>query len=339
MSKALILFFTFALLSCQSTPSRKVERSIANTTLLRTFLREVSDQSKRHAASELQQQVERRLKEYIRQSPDSGDFGNWTRMGITKDQAMKIESLYDDLPYMNKVQKWVMENITILAKEVKPSVARSAYNKILGKSGSLFDPYHGLTDDVQDLAMARRNQTMPGHLRRKAPAQSKPKTVVEELQSRNNRLIAATEKLEGVDDTAKQYLLNNLKMGDDLVKTNPMVASNIHHSVEGSLLITKKTGRRAVGKGCKAFNEKASGEVLELKARVDMRRAELIEKKAYDKAGGVFDSIDDVPANKRLTQSEVDDLTEEAFEDVLGYSRVEARAAIKRLKSPPCQVY
>lgn len=330
---------TLSFTACQSSPSRRMERSVANTTVLRSFLGEVAQQSRNQASRELQQQVEENLKRFLRQDPSDGSHGNWVRMGITREQAMKIDSIYDDLPYMNKVQKWIMENVTVLAKEVKPSVARSAYNKILGRSGSLFDPYHGLADNVQSMAMARRNQTMPEGLKRKTPDQAKPKSVSDELRSRNTRLIAAAEKLEAVDDTTRSYLIKNLKVADDLAKNNPMVVSNIHHSMEGSLIIAKKTGRRSVGKGCKGFSEKASGEVLELKARVDMRRAELIEKKAYDKAGGAFDSADEIPADRRLTQQEVDELTEQAFQDVLGYSRREAQAALKRLKSPPCQVY
>lgn len=338
MSKVLVFSVMLTLAACQSTPPRKVERSIANTTVLRTFLKEVAEQSRDVGARDLQQQIEKNLKEYIRQNSE-GEHGNWVRMGITKDQAFKIESLYDDLPYMNKVQKWVMENVTTLAKGVKPSIASNAYTKIVGRSGSVINPYQGLSDDVKDLAMARRGQTMPSHLRRKAPEAQKSQSISDELRSRNNRLIAAVENLDGVDSTAKQYILNNLKISDDLVKNNPLVASNIHHSVEGSVLITKKTGLRSMGKGCESFNEKASGEILEIKARVDMRRAELIEQKAYDKAGKVFNSVDEIPADRRLSQAEIDEATEEAFEDVLGYSRKEAQAAIKRLKSPPCQVY
>lgn len=339
MKKLICFFIALAFVGCQSTPSRRyAERSIANTGILKVFVREVAESSEKYAARELEEQIEKRLKDYLREVPADGEFGNWARMGITKEQAMKIEGLYDDLPYMNKVQKWVMENVTVLMHDVRPSMARAAYKKILGPSGRLFDPYHGLTDDVQGMAMARRNQTMPEHLRRNRPA-ARPKSVVDEIQARNYRLVAATESLEGVDDTAKNYLLKNLKMGEKIAKDNPLLASNIHHSVEGSLLITKKTGQRAIGKGCQEFNEKASAEVLELKARVDMRRAELVEKRAYDKNGGAFNKVDDVPAEKRLTKEELDEITEEAFEDVLGYSRVEARAAMKRLKSPPCQVY
>lgn len=339
MSKILILSLAVAFLSCQSTPSRKMERSVANTTVLRTFISEVADQSRAMAARELQERVERSLKEFLRQEPSDGKFGNWVRMGITREQALKINSLYDDLPYMNKVQKWVMENITILAREVRPSVARSAYNKILGRSGVLLDPYVSLSDDVQGMAMARRNQTMPEALRRNTPSPSGPKSVSAELRSRNNRLIAAVENLDEIDAASKGYFLNNLKVSDDIMKNNPLVASNIHHSMEGSLLIAKKTGRKAVGKGCQGFNEKASAEVLEIKARIDMRRAELIEKRAYDKAGGVFENASELPSAKRLSQGEVDELTEQAFQDVLGYTRKEASAAVKRLKSPPCQVY
>lgn len=343
MTRVYFLCLIFALVSCQSSRSRFSPslsgRSIANTPVLKMFIQELAQDSGRVASKELQQKVEENLIDYLRAEVGKDEAGNWVRMGITKEQAMKINSLYDDFPYMNKVQKWVMENITTLVKDVKPSSARNAYNKILGKNGSLFDPYQGMADDVQAMTTSRRNQNMPAHLREKPAAQSEPKTVEQELKSRNNRLIAAAEELEVADATGRQYLIDNLKFIDEAAKTNPMVASNVIHSMESSLLIMKKTGQRAVGKGCTDFNQKIAGEISEIKARVDMKMAELTEARAYSKAGEVFDSVDQVPMERRLTEGELDEIREEAFQDVLGYTNKEARAAIKRLKSPPCQVY
>tara|TARA_Y100000780_G_scaffold231707_1_gene258302 strand:+ start:75075 stop:76031 length:957 start_codon:yes stop_codon:yes gene_type:complete len=313
--------------------SRSTSRSLANTTLLRSFINEVANQSEKMAAKELQEQLDKKFKEFIREGAEN-KTGNWVRMGITRDQAMKIESLSDDLPYMNKVQKWVMENMTTLTKDVKPSVAAKAYAEITGKTGSLHNPYAGMSDEVADLTSGARNFTMPNKLKT-----SGEDSVTSELKKRNNRLIAAVDEVESADPKAIEYLKINLERSAKMIKSNPMVASNIHHSLEGALLITRKTGKRALGPGCESFNGKASERVLELKSRVDMRRAELIEQKAYDKAGFVFNKLDEVPPANRLTEKEIDEITEEAFSDILGYTRLEARAAIKRLKNKPCRVY
>ncbi|MCO4754785.1 MAG: hypothetical protein KC478_09890 [Bacteriovoracaceae bacterium] len=338
MKNFAVLFLTFSIASCQMTPSRNMSRSIANTSLLRSFLKEVADQSEKMAAKELQSQLDARFKEFIREEAPNGQSGNWARMGITKDQAMKIDSLYDDLPYMNKVQKWVMENMTVLMKEVKPSIAAKAYSSIAGNAGGLYNPYKGLSDDVGSAVSSRRSQTMPDNMRRRQ-AQPKEASVVQELHSRNTRLIAAIEEVNKADPKALEYLKVNLERSKEMISKNPLVASNIHHSLEGALLITKKTGKRSLGPGCEAFNGKASERILELKSRVDMRRAELVEQRAYDKAGFVFNKVDEVPAANRVTESEIDELTEQAFSDVLGYTRLEAKAAIKRLKSKPCKIY
>ena len=49
--------------------------------------------------------------------------------------------------------------------------------------------------------------------------------------------------------------------------------------------------------------------------------------------------MDEVPGAKRLTEKEIIEEQENAFSEVLGYTRLEARAAIKRLKNKPFRVY
>lgn len=342
MRQILTLIILISVAACQSRPSYKsAQRSVANTTVMRVFITEVAEQSQRYAARELQNQVESRLVQFLREGADeSNQVGNWVRMGITKEQAMQVNGLYDDLPYMNKVQKWVMENFTTLMSDIRPSMARNAYSKVLGESGSLYDPYMGMSDDLQNALSGRRNQTMPPMLRRNTPEVTAALSISEEIQRKNTRLMAATETIKEADANAVQNIRANLNdISDDLLKNNPLVASNINHSVEGSIIITKKTGRSSMGPGCVSFNENASAEIIEMKARVDIRRAELVEERAYEKAGKVFDTVDEVPVAQRLSQKELDEITEQAFADVLGYTRTEARAAIRRLKSPPCRIY
>lgn len=339
------LFLTICLLmsACSSvnTSQHDTYRSLANTTALRLFVRSVAKRSGNVAARELEQQIQRNFKSFIMQTPDGSDVGNWARIGITREQASKINGLYDDLPYMNKVHKWIMENVTVLARGVKPSIARAVYNEISGGSHALLNPYRGMTDDAAAGVLNRRNQNRPGAVRNNTANSMEPPSIYDDILGRNRRIASATESLNinKIDDKAKQYILDNINVSDDFVRQNPLLASNMNHSAESALMIVKKTGRRSVGPGCKQFNEKASAEILELKARVDMRRAQIIEQKAYAKAGDTFNSVDDIDDALRLSQKEIDDATEEAFEEVLGYTKVEARAAIRRLKAKPCKVY
>tara|TARA_B100001971_G_scaffold152968_1_gene142172 strand:- start:567 stop:1541 length:975 start_codon:yes stop_codon:yes gene_type:complete len=316
-------------------------RSLANTTALRVFVNSLARRSGNVAARELEQQIQNNFRRFIMEVPDGSDVGNWARIGITKEQAKRINSLYDDLPYMNKVHKWIMENVTVLARGIKPSIARTVYNEISGGRHVLVNPYAGMTDDAAQSVLNRRNQNRPGSVRNNNAAKMDPPTIYDDILGRNRRIASATESLQlnKLDSNAKKYILDNISVSDDFVKNNPLLASNMNHSAESALMIVKKTGRRSVGPGCKQFNEKASAEILELKARVDMRRAQIIEQKAYAKAGDTFNSVDDIDDALRLSQKEIDDATEEAFEEVLGYTKVEARAAIKRLKAKPCKVY
>lgn len=340
MKKILLFSLILAFSSCQMNSHNRVSsRSVANTNIMKNFIGEVARGSQKYVAKELEHELEKRLKAFLSKEADGSEIGNWARMGITKDQAKNINGLYDDLPYMNKVQKWVMENITTLMREIKPSIARTAYNKILGNAGS-FNPYAVLNESVESTAIARRNSVKPSKFSREIP-EVKIVSVADEIANKNKQLVNYTQKLKtkGLDPKTQESILKSLDLSDDFIRRNPASASNIHHSVESSITIASKTGSRGVGVGCPKFNQKASGDVLDIKSRVDMRRAQIIEEKAYEKAGRKFASVDEIPEASRLTAREIDDATEEAFEDVLGYSRKEAKAAVNRLKTPPCQVY
>lgn len=319
------------------TPSRDVDRYVASSPILRTFIKEIAEKSEGLASRELEQQIEAQLKKFLRENPADGDFGNWARMGISKEEAMKIESLYDDLPYMKKVQKWVMENVTLLSREVKPSVARNAYNKIVGKSKALFDPYKGLSDDVAAQVMRRRDQTMPAHLRRDAGV-VKPKSVKDEIVFKNERLNSVASDIVK-DSRLKKQFAEGFQTSSSLAKTNPIAAKNIQESMESALDVYRATGLKSIGKGCDAFNKNISAPIAALKQEFDLVVNARVAMKAEQKAGRSFASFEEIPVGQRVTQAELDDARIEAFQDVLGYSKKEAQAAYKRLRSAPCQVY
>jgi hypothetical protein len=46
--------------------------------------------------------------------------------GSPKNRLSRINGLYDDLPYMNKVHKWIMENVTVLARGDKTISGKSS---------------------------------------------------------------------------------------------------------------------------------------------------------------------------------------------------------------------
>lgn len=94
-----------------------------------------------------------------------------------------------------------------------------------------------------------------------------------------------------------------------------------------------------MGPGCKKFNETAAESIIANKADIDQLRAQIIEQKAYDKAGKVFNSFEEVAPAKRLTQIEIDDATIEAFKKVNAMTDDEARLALNRLKQDPCKIY
>ena len=281
MKWSLILVISLVMSSCSSLNKSQHDtyRSLANTTALRVFVNSLARRTGNVAARELEQQIQNNFKRFIMQTPDGSDVGNWARLGITKDQAQRISTLYDDLPYMNKVHKWIMENVTVLARGVKPSIARAVYNEISGSGIVLVNPYAGMTDEATQLTLQRRNQNRPGSVRNTNADDLGAPSIFDDILGRKRRIASATESLniKGLDSNAKKYILDNMNLSDDFVRTNPLLASNINHSAESALMIVKKTGRRSVGPGCKQFNEKASAEILELKARVDMKRAQLIE--------------------------------------------------------------
>lgn len=311
--------------SCQSfnsfqSPSSKVKREIANSNLLRSFIDDIARQTQRSGTRYSSEQIERKILEYIKRKEKDMAYGNWTKMGLMDDQVKQINGLYDDLPYMNKVHKWVSENITRIIK-IDTKVASSAYDLIMSRSKPLFNPYKTAMGEANQMMLNRRNASSPFH----STAQ---KESLVKMQVRNTK-----------DPGIRKIYQENFKEFTKRADLNPALEANYHEILESATTVTRKSGFRGMGEGCKTFNEKASLEILEMKANVDIYRARLIEEKAYRKAGREFASVDDISSSKRLTQSEIDEATEEAFENVLNYTKAEAKIAVRRLKSKPCKVY
>jgi hypothetical protein len=326
MQKSLFLVvLSLVIASCQSfrssdNASSRVRREIANLNLLKGFIDDIARQTQKSATSYTSKQIERKVLDYIKRKEKDMAFGNWSKMGLMDDQVKQINGLYDDLPYMNKVHKWVSENITRIIK-VETSIAESAYALMMRRSKPSINPYKNAVSDANEMMMNRRNSSSP--FQSTAVKENIIKSKIRQVKDRNIRKVY-------------QENYTNISKRSDI---SPALEANYHEILESATKVTRKTGHSGMGSGCKAFNEKASLEVLEMKANIDIYRARLIEEKAYQKAGREFASVDDISSAKRLTTKEIDDATEEAFENVLNYTREEARIAVRRLKNKPCKVY
>lgn len=317
-----IMVLVFA--SCQSQRSwfsSSGSREIANTRVLKMFIDDIARQSQKTAQRYTAKEIEQKVLEYLKRKEKDMAHGNWSKVGISKLQADDMKSLYDDVPHMGKVHKWVAENITKIIK-VSDDVAAASYNVIVKRSKTSINPYKFGQQHSNQLMLNRRANSSP----------------FKSVNQKGQRVFHQVSEIK--DQTIKKVYMENYLSFQKRAGNNPGVTSNAHEIIESATQVTKYTGKAGMGKGCKAFNEKASFDVLEMKANIDIHRASIIQERAIAKNGGrSFASIDDVPAKNRLTTQEIDEATEEAFESVLGYTKVEARAAVKRLKGKPCKVY
>ncbi len=319
-----VLLSVLVLSSCQSFnsqgPDMSAKREIANTGFLKGFIDDIARQTQGTANRMTSAQIEKKVLAYIKRKERDMAYGNWSKMGIMDDQAKNINGLYDDLPYMNKVHKWVSQNITSIIK-VESRVAANAYKVIVNQTGKKFNPYKLTKKELNALTVAKRSSSSP-------------------FESSHVREVFIKGEIRAVKNSKiRKIYQDNYKLYSQRVKSDPTIAANIDEILESATTVTKRTGHSGMGKGCKTFNSKASVEVLEMKANLDIYRAKLIEEKAFRKAGGPFDKLDDISTSKRLTTQEIDEATEEAFEKVLNYTREEAKLAVRRLKRAPCQVY
>lgn len=315
-----IILFT----SCQHHSSQyassKNSRKVANSSAMRLFIQEIAIRGNGLTVHTIETQA----LSYIKRQENK--VGNWQQMGITKEEAMGIKSLYDDLPYMNKVRKWVRSNITKIVR-VEAKIAKEAYDVIMKGHTSYINPYKlAASQEVTQMVSTRRRSLSPTrsineHTRR--------------VSMSINDLPSSYSWSSGIKKRYKENLLTLIRRG----KTNPSIIANANEIIESAANVTKKTGLSGMGDGCRAFNESAASNIISNKADIDLLRSQLIEEKAYAKAGKVFGSFDEIPVAQRLTQSEVDDATVEAFKRINAMTDDEARSAVSRLKKKPCRLY
>jgi hypothetical protein len=336
-SMVITLLFVAA---CQHGPSSKSDsyssytgsssgRMIATNSAMRIFIQELASRSKTLSMRTIETQA---LK-YIKKYDPSKKAGNWQQMGLSKQQAQKINSLYDDLPYMNKVRKWLRSNITKVVR-VERQIAEQAFDVMMKGRKSYLNPYKFHASQTSTRVTSRRSSLSP--FSSISEHQSRVTHNITKLPTNTTKVGSSTAKqIKNLQTRYKENLLTMVKRG----KTNPSLLANGNEIVDSAAKITKKTGHSGMGPGCKKFNESAADNIIANKADIDNLRAQIIEERAYAKAGKSFGSFDEIPAAKRLTQGEVDDATVEAFKRVNAMTDDEARAALNRLKQKPCRLY
>lgn len=334
----LLILISLVLAGCQSNPSRngnftsdgEVSRTPSTSSVLvRTFIRELAAHSGHSAAA-----IERQAIQYIQRQARNNAHGNWSEIGITREEAMRIESLYDDLPYMNKVRKWVQNNVHRVIT-VQRAHAELAYAAMMRGRSNVSNPYTREAFTLAERLASARNRFKPA-FDTIGIAQHRVNLAVSELGAKARNLSSQTRKK--IADLTKRYkdaLLTYVKRG----RVSPSIAANGNEIVESATTITRKTGHEAMGPGCKEFSDAASVETLARKADVDIERAARVEELAHQKAGKAFDSFDEIDEAKRLTQREIDDATVDAFKTVNALTDDEARAVVNRLKNNPCKLY
>lgn len=311
-----ILFFTF--LGCQSNQSLKKEfkRNPASSSAWKTFIRNVAQ-----AGKMTDEAVEKHFIEFIkRQNKDSLD--NAAQMGLTAEQAQSIKTLSDDLNFLPKVRKWGLENMDVVFPNLQKSVFADAYKAASAGNPGMKNRYL-MTSSIKGKRVPRGGAS---------PFQS--------ANQRKHR--ALLENIEGVNgQKTRDMLIENLEAVTNNSKRSPAAVANVHEIIESAAMVSKRTGVSGMGDGCEQFIKNASDEVLEIKANVDLYRAQLIEERAFERAGRSFANVDKdkIPSNLRLQQEDLDQATIDSFKKVLGYSDEEARAAVARLQKKPCRLY
>lgn len=326
--KRILVFtlITLILASCQSHQSiwgGNGSRHIANTVVLRNFLDDIARQMSKKGQQMTTQQLEKKIMEYMRRKSDDMAHGNWTKMGITKLQADDMKSLYDDVPYMNKVHNWVAENITRIVK-VSDDIAYSSYKLIMKESGSVINPYAYSKNASQNMMSSRRNLVTP-------PAFTK--TPYQSINDKSSRVF--TQIADVKDQAVKKIYMKNYMDLAKRGKVDPRLMANTNEILESAAQITKVTRRPAMGSGCNAFTANASDDVIDGFTNYMVQRNKIIQRemKELTKSGQKVEN---------LTKKQIDDVFAkadvEAFELTHGYTRIEAQAAVRRLKNKPCKV-
>jgi hypothetical protein len=319
MHKLLILFLSVSIIiSCQTNrqTTDNSGREVANAETWRAFIVQFSSKAKLTEES-----VEKTMIKYFQNKAANSKHGNYVSLGITDEQAQKIKTLADDLPYMPKVRKWGMENMDKIFPSVKKSLISDVYEEIVVGTRGVTNRYK-MSLKTSTSTRTRQKQTSP----------------LNSISEKREQLLADIRKVDDpeLEELIRKNLLAFIKRG----KGSPTVQANGQEIIESAIIISQKTGHKAIGEGCRTFTQNASKEVLEIKANLDFYRAKLIEARAYNKNNGrSFASVKDIPSELRLTKTEVDDASIDAFKKVLGYSDDKAREAYRRLKDKPCKLY
>ncbi len=313
-----VILLVLFLVSCQSHYSSHMPqtRGVASGEVFSKFVRSLSQQAKMSSDD-----IERSILTYIKQKGTNNTHHNYQLMGITEEQAGQIKSLNDNLPFMPKVRKWAMENMDKINPRISKGTISDVYQSIVVEKKGIINPY-AISSDASRTARQSRRQTL-------SPIQS--------ISEKDQRILDAIRKINNrsVEDVYRKNLASMQSRGAQ----NPAIHANGQEIVESAALITQKTGLKAMGEGCEQFSKTASMETLEIKANIDLYRAQLVEERAVQKAGRQFASVDEIPEASRLTAQELDDITVQSFRDVVGYTDDEARAALARLKKKPCKLY
>lgn len=313
-----VILLVLFLVSCQSHHSSHMPqtRGVASGEVFSKFVRSLSQQAKMSSDD-----IERSILTYIKQKGTNNTHHNYQLMGITEEQAGQIKSLNDNLPFMPKVRKWAMENMDKINPRISKGTISDVYQSIVVEKKGLINPY-AISADASRTARQSRRQTL-------SPIQS--------ISEKDQRILDAIRKIN--NRSVENVYRKNLASMQSRGAQNPAIHANGQEIVESAALITQKTGLKAMGEGCEQFSKTASMETLEIKANIDLYRAQLVEERAVQKAGRQFASVDEIPEASRLTAQELDDITVQSFRDVVGYTDDEARAALARLKKKPCKLY
>lgn len=308
-----------SLVSCQMKPSMKapemkVTRTLASTPAFRIFIQELAQKSGKYSSAS----IEEAALSYIRRAEAGKKHGNWSELGLTESEAKAIKSLDDEFAYMPKVRKWITENATKFLK-IEAKICEAAYDAMKSGLRVIDNPYR-VSSSVGEQIISARNRFKPTSV----------------LPTKQERIFASVKDLPTDIQTR---IKNNMDTYLKRAKEHPSLAHNGEEIVESGAIISRKTGKPGIGKGCKEFSESASPEILAEKANVDVFSAQQIEEMAYVKNGKAFNRFDEIPQAKRLTEEEIDQARREAFKKVKDFTEEEAEMAVKRLKRAPCEIY
>lgn len=334
-----LLLLTVFLVGCQSNPhkaqytGRTLKRLPSTSSqLIRTFVRELAEHSEHNAAA-----IERRVLSFMREVDEQTGKGNWEQMGITsREEAMRINSLYDDVPNVDKLRLWVRGNIHRIGLKFERQVAENAYNAMMGASSRRLNPY-----TKEAMEMTQRLEVAQGRLKPTFFSSINSEQRIVSLETAE--LLKISRALKKGDAESVRKIASQHKQVQGILfkrgQSSPSVAANGNLIVASANDIAKYTGRPAMGEGCKDFLETASEITLGRKASIDVEWAERVIDRAIQKANREFASFADLPEHLRLTMVEIDDELVEALRIINALDESEARLVLKRLKSGPCKIY